>query len=86
MQETQRKNVKALSSFKTKLVIPENRINTRYIIPQTIMKENIHKLTNAEDYKWFMEMDFSRFNSYFLKLLYNSRVARKIRKVALKIK
>ena len=81
------KNIKVMKKdFKTKLIMPENRINTRYIIPQTIMKENIHKLTNAKDYKWFMEMDFSRFNRYFLKLLYNSKVARKIRNVASKIK
>ncbi|MCR4904198.1 MAG: hypothetical protein K6A23_15170 [Butyrivibrio sp.] len=75
-------NIKSMKrDFKYKLRLPEQSIKTRYIAPQKLMMEHKDEIIDIELYKWFMDMDLTRFNRYFVKSLYCSKIAGKIRKI-----
>ncbi len=64
------KNMKKL--FYREIFIPQYRIDEIYISLRKLFNQNNEKISNIDKYKWFLDINWMKFNSRLDKLIYTS--------------
>lgn len=72
--------------LKDRVVLPKFYIDTYYSKSQTAMKNNIDQIKDANEYKWFLNMDMTKFNDYPMKKIRRTWLWTNVRKIYKTIK